>query len=242
MIWRICSNAGGPAGVSHRSALALLLSGSTFGAQTWGVFFCGQEHNNSCLEQFLHFSTTDSADHTPPFRRNREECTGSPLNTAVAAPLQHPFDLPPTHRRMRYGAVGWNRTEGREWERVSGENRESQAEKGKIVRMIVVHEKMWGGLLEWQGVVLGLWSWEQPTQNVWYVCCAPTRHMTMLLGHLTEKQGSAACLPPEHMLRPLSEPAARGLRTCRAVKKHNRQCVTEVQNHGLISSYTFEWE
>lgn len=120
-----------------------------------------------------------------------------------------------------------------------GENSESQEEKGKL---LVVDEVIENG----NGWVVGggvFWGYEvgnSPLKMFGMCVVHPTWHMTMLLGHLTEKQGSAACLPPEHMLRSLSESTAWGIPTCRAVEKHNRQCVTEVQNHGPASSYTFD--
>lgn len=87
-------------GPSLISSHFLSLSGSTVGAQTQGGFFWGQEHKNSCLEQFLQSRTTDSSDPIPLSKRNKEECTNSPLNTASAAPLgSHIPAQPSAHSR-----------------------------------------------------------------------------------------------------------------------------------------------
>lgn len=88
----------------------------------------------------------------------------------------------------------------------------------------------WGG----RGLFWGCEVGNNPLKMFGMSAVHPTRHMAMFLGHLMENQGSAACLPPEHMLRPLSESTARGLPPCRAVEKHNRQCVIAVQNHGPV--------
>lgn len=160
------STSRGPSLISSRS---LSLSGSTVGAQTRGVFFWGQERKNSCLEQFLHFCTTASSYHTPPSRRNREECTSSPLNTASAAPLGSHIPIrPSSHSQKNVVWGGWVKQDrGQRVGKSLGENSERQAEKPKNLQE-------WERGVGWgKGSVVGLWSWEQPTQNVWYVCCAP---------------------------------------------------------------------
>lgn len=68
----------------------------------------------------------------------------------------------------------------------------------------------WGGERE---VLWGCEVGNSPLKMFGMSAVHPTRHMAMFLGHLTEKQGTAACLPPEHMLRPLSESTARSLPT-----------------------------
>lgn len=83
----------------------------------------------------------------------------------------------------------------------------------------------------WGEVLWGCEVGNSPLEMFGMSVVHPTRHMAMFLGHLTEKQGSAACLPPEHMLRPLSGSTARDLSTCRTVEKYNRQCVIAVQHH-----------
>lgn len=70
-------------------------------------------------------------------------------------------------------------------------------------------ETVWG--VDIRGVLWGCEVGNSPLEMFGTSVVHPTRHMAMFLGHMMEKQGSAACLPPEHMLRPLSRSTARGL-------------------------------
>lgn len=82
------------------------------------------------LDQWLFFS------HTPPSRRNREECTSSPLNTAVAAPLGSHIPIRPSAHSQKNAVWGggMKQDRGQRGERVWGKTLRARQKKGKTSR------------------------------------------------------------------------------------------------------------
>lgn len=141
--------------------------------------------------------------------------------------------LPHTHLTFRplteeCGLGWWGETGQRaESEREFGEKTlRDRQKKGILVRMRELDEETENGKQGGGGSRGLIWGCEvgnSPFEMFGMSVVHPTRHMAMFLDHLTEKQGSVACLPPKH------KSTTRGS----TVEKHNRQCVIAVKHHGL---------